>query len=283
MTRAIILAASCGNRYKTFTRNGPRCLLEIQGKTILDRQIESFQRSGIHEITVVGGHFADRIVHEKATVLINEQHETTNNLHTLFLALEKFSDDDVVVSYGDIIFSDSLLKQLLNSRYDVSLLCDLDWGDSYRYRMGKTRSLAETIIFQENGDRVEQIGKQLPFQNKVKGELVGLMRFKGAGFELLKRRYHHLIPMREQAFQNAQKLSEASLVDWLQDHIDLQNPVHAFSCQGAWLEIDTLLDYEYVKNDSKTLTLIESWQKDNFVSLKISCQKIMYVYGVFFA
>ena len=59
--KAIILAAGEGKRLKPFAENMPKCLIELEGKSILDRQIEVIRRCGIDDVIVVKGYMANRI------------------------------------------------------------------------------------------------------------------------------------------------------------------------------------------------------------------------------
>ena len=54
--RGIILAAGKGSRLNGTAGESPKCLLEVGGQTLIDRQIATLRRAGIDEIAVVTGY-----------------------------------------------------------------------------------------------------------------------------------------------------------------------------------------------------------------------------------
>ncbi len=60
--KAMILAAGLGSRLKPFTDNHPKALVEVNGKTLLQRNIEYLSRYGIDEIIINVHHFSDQII-----------------------------------------------------------------------------------------------------------------------------------------------------------------------------------------------------------------------------
>ena len=58
----MILAAGLGTRLKPFTEKHPKALLSINGKTLLQRNIEYLQKFGVKEVLVNVHHFADQII-----------------------------------------------------------------------------------------------------------------------------------------------------------------------------------------------------------------------------
>jgi NDP-sugar pyrophosphorylase family protein len=60
--RAMILAAGLGTRLKPFTDHHPKALAIVNGKSLLQRNIEYLQQYGIYEVVVNVHHFADQII-----------------------------------------------------------------------------------------------------------------------------------------------------------------------------------------------------------------------------
>ena len=124
--RAIILAAGEGKRLRPLTNNIPKCMVKLFGKSILEHQIMTLRSCGINDISVVTGYCKDHVDFPGIKYYHNENFDSTNMVETLFCAKEKFCDS-VIVSYGDIIFQSTVLKKLINSVYDTSIVIDNHW------------------------------------------------------------------------------------------------------------------------------------------------------------
>jgi L-glutamine-phosphate cytidylyltransferase len=120
----IILAAGVGKRLRPLTKNIPKTLISIEGKTILEYIISNCYESGIKDFMVVVGHMkeeveeaCERIEKEygvKIELLENERYSTTNTGFSLKIALDRV-DDDVVVINGDNVFDHRILTHLLHT------------------------------------------------------------------------------------------------------------------------------------------------------------------------
>ena len=84
--KAIIIAAGCGNRLNSLTKEKPKCLLKINGKAILERQLETLRVCGINNIAVIGGYKAEMINFPKAQYYENRDYLNNNILNSLFCA-----------------------------------------------------------------------------------------------------------------------------------------------------------------------------------------------------
>lgn len=105
----IILASGSGKRLKNKTKKIPKCLVEVNGKPIIEymqKFINCFDK-----IFVIAGYKSDRIKkffnNKKVKVIYNNKYNSTNMVHSLFCA-SKYVKEDVVVSYSDIIFDYSI-------------------------------------------------------------------------------------------------------------------------------------------------------------------------------
>ena len=101
--KAIILAAGQGTRLKKYTENLPKGMLNFMGKTIIERQIETYRAAGINDIIIVRGFAADKINYSGVRYYTNEKYADTNMVESLMAAKDEF-DDDVIVSYSDVLF-----------------------------------------------------------------------------------------------------------------------------------------------------------------------------------
>ena len=103
----IILAAGEGSRLRPLTENIPKCMVKFKGKPIIDYIIEATYNSEITDITIVNGyksHVLEKYLNnESINFLTNEKYSTSNMVSTLFCA-KKFLNDDIIISYSDIIY-----------------------------------------------------------------------------------------------------------------------------------------------------------------------------------
>ena len=122
--KAIILAAGVGSRMGAITRDFPKCLLEVQGGSILDTQVRAFRENDIEEIHIVLGHKAE-LVREVAEPLglicwKNERYASTGMLESLYSAWDAL-EGDVIVSYGDTFLRPRVVGELVNSDAQLGL------------------------------------------------------------------------------------------------------------------------------------------------------------------
>jgi hypothetical protein len=109
--KAIIIAAGMSSRLAELTDDKPKCMLEIKGKTILQRQIETFNQCGIDEIVVIRGYKKEIINYTGVKYIYNQNYRRNNILESLMYA-ESDMDGEFVVSYSDILFKASVVRRL---------------------------------------------------------------------------------------------------------------------------------------------------------------------------
>ena len=107
--KAIILSAGMGTRVGNATSATPKCLLDLLGTNILEIQVDQLKKLGIDEIYVIGGHCAHKIVNKDIKMITNNSYKTTNMFFSLMCA-RNYLDDDVIISYGDIIYFSDIIS-----------------------------------------------------------------------------------------------------------------------------------------------------------------------------
>jgi choline kinase len=238
--KAIIVAAGPGSRLAPFTNDRPKCLLDIGGKTILQEALEALRDNGIERIAVVRGYRGDRINYPDIKYYENPDYDKTNLLKSLFCA-EAEMDDDILVSYSDIIYSSDTVKKLIASREDISLTVDVGWAQTYDGRNQHPTSEAE-LVKVEDGN-VVKIGKGIIDPEEAHGEFIGLAKFTKSAAEDLKATYHRVLKTSpDMPFQRAASLEQAYIADILQELVDTGSVVKTVDINGGWIEIDTPQD-----------------------------------------
>lgn len=108
---------------KKYTENLPKGILKFDGKTIIERQIETYQKCGITDIIVVRGFAADKITYPGVRYYQNAVYVNTNMVESLMAAKQEF-DDDIVISYFDILFGEGMFRGMMESREAFAVAVD---------------------------------------------------------------------------------------------------------------------------------------------------------------
>lgn len=240
--KAIIVAAGPGSRLNPLTNERPKCLLEVGGKTILERTLEALRANGIERIVVVRGYCSQLIDYPNVTYYENPNFRENNILRSLFYA-EREMDDDFIFSYSDIVYSSEIVAKLMDCKADIALTVDVDWLHAYEGRTLHPISEAELVKVEDG--RVVKIGKGLVRPDEAHGEFIGLAKFTRSGAEAMKAAYHRVAGERPAApFQHAASLDKAYMTDMIQELVDNGSTVQSIDIEGGWMEIDTPQDLE---------------------------------------
>lgn len=238
--KAIIVAAGPGSRLMPYTDAKPKCLLEIGGKTILERALAALRENGINGIVVVTGYYGHLINYPNVTYYHNPAFRNNNILRSLFYA-EREMDDDFIFSYSDILYSKAIVEKLINSEGDIALVVDVNWLERYHGRDLHPVSEAELVKVKE--DRVIRIGKEAVQAREALGEFIGLAKFTKAAAQAMRAIYHERARERPTAsFHHAACLEKAYMTDMLQELADRGSIIKSVEIKDGWMEIDTPQD-----------------------------------------
>ncbi len=242
-TSVIIIAAGLGSRLKKYTDNLPKCMLDFAGKTLLQRQIEAFKINGLNKISVIRGFKKEKINYPDLTYFENKEYKNNNILNSLMYA-EDALNGHVIVSYSDILFEKEIVKRLMESEHDISIVVDIDWRGYYINRKDHPINEAENVIFDANNNVVE-IGKIHTGKHDVHGEFIGMLKLSPRGSEIFKKHFHRAKDLYwNKPFQRAETFQKAYITDIIQDMADLGVPIHCVIIERGWKEIDTEEDYK---------------------------------------
>lgn len=246
--KAIILAAGQGKRLLPLTKNKPKCLVELFGKSLLCYQIDTLQKCGITDISVVRGYMSDQISFPDISYFENFDYQNTNMLETLFCANEKLSDS-VIVCYGDIIFEERILNELLTSTDDISIVIDKNWKKYWTLRFKNPLDDAESLVIDRDGF-IKEIGQKTDDINKIQAQYIGLMKFSGEGLAKIKTMYEKFKKMSKNGTNPLNpnlSFEKSFLTDFLQALITGGCNLKAVPIHSGWLELDSLNDYNLYK------------------------------------
>ena len=249
-SKALIIAAGLGSRLKKHTKNLPKCMLDFAGKTLLQRQLDSYKKCGIKDISIIRGYKKEKINYKGIKYFENTDYENNNVLNSVFYA-EKIINGNIIISYSDILFDPSVVQRALDSVHDISVVVDIDWRGYYVGRKDHPISEAENVIFNSNNE-VEKIGKINTAKEEVHGEFIGMIKLSNRGAEILKQHFHRLKKIYwNKPFQRAKIFQKAYLTDMIQELVDIGIKVHCVIIERGWKEIDTVEDYQKALKEFK--------------------------------
>jgi len=241
--KVLIIAAGLGSRLKKHTENLPKCMLDFGGKTLLQRQLDAYKKNSITDISIVRGYKKNKIKYKGIKYFENTDYKNNNILNSIFYA-EDFINGNLIISYSDILFDSTVVKRLLKSNHDISVVVDIDWRGYYVGRKDHPISEAENVIFNSNNE-VEKIGKINTGAEEVHGEFIGMIKLSNRGTEIFKEYFHKFKKIYwNKPFQRAKIFQKAYLTDFIQELVDRDIKVHCVIIEGGWKEIDTVEDYK---------------------------------------
>ena len=243
--KAIFIAAGEGSRMNNLTVNTPKPLIDVNGKSILQRQICLLQKFHIDEILIITGPFSNKYTFENVSYINDKNFKKHDQLGSLGTALNEIHGD-VLIIFGDILFDKSVLYSVCKNNADIVLTVDMNW-DKYLDRHDNPL---------ENSDKVGMIDGQIKriFKDKTEqdkkfdiGEFIGLMKLNDIGSKKFKQIFLDLQKNHSGKFHDANSFHDAKLVDFLQEMIEQKIKIMPEIIDGLWCEIDTVQDLEIAK------------------------------------
>lgn len=170
--QAVILAAGLGKRLKSLTENYPKCMIKINGSTIIERCLNIITKYPINKIIIVTGHKGEvlkkEIKYEYNNIRIeyieNPVYEKTNNIYSLLCCKNKFIEDDTILIESDLVFSQNVFNKLWNSKYENVALVDKyeSWMDGTVVKINSHNNIIDFISKHEfNYDEIKDYYKTI--------------------------------------------------------------------------------------------------------------------------
>lgn len=247
--KVIILAAGQGTRLRPYTNDRPKCMVELKGKPLLHHQLEAIEQCGVNrtDIALAAGYLQEALVAPGIKQFRNEQYATTNMVTTLFAAEEFMqAGEDLIISYGDIVYKPDVFKRLLATAGDLVVAADLDWYDLWKLRMDNPLDDAETFKMTKDG-KVLELGKIPKTRDDAQAQYIGLIKIAGNKVAKFVQYYHAMDKAAEYDGKDFDNMYMTSLI---QSIIDAGWNVRAALINRSWLEVDSVADLEaYEKLD----------------------------------
>lgn len=224
--KAIILSAGQGSRLGHLVDNQPKCLIDLNGRTLLDRQLDTLEANGVDEAVVVTG-FHDELVNQaiearsggpKVRTIFNPFYKVADNTGSLFMAAGELAGDCLVWN-GDTLVSDALMRRVVANR-QTGICVTIDRKDSYDEDDMK-------VVAGDDG-RLRGIGKRI--SEGVNAESIGLLAFRAGGAEQFR-----------DAIERAMRTPEGTTIWYLRviHHLAQSGEVWTLDIEGEeWGEVD---------------------------------------------
>ena len=153
--QAIILAAGMGKRLKDLTKNNTKCMVEVNGVTLIDRLLRQLDAYNLKRIVIVVGYEGKKLIDYvngrgvKTPVIFvdNPVYYKTNNIYSLFLAKNYLCEEDTLLFESDLIVEDSVIKTLVDDPRETLALVDKyeSWMDGTCVKLSETDDIVEFI------------------------------------------------------------------------------------------------------------------------------------------
>lgn len=180
---AIILAAGRGSRLTNLTDTIPKCLVRINKKSLLSRQLEIYNSlPEISNISIVRGYLKEKINDKRINKYFeNEEWKRTNMVSSLYTCKEILKEKDSIISYGDIFFGYKIINKLINDHNDIVISYDSDFLKLWSKRFKNPLDDLETFKIDENQYLID-IGDKTDDIQKIEGQYMGLLKITRNGW-----------------------------------------------------------------------------------------------------
>ena len=251
--KVILLVTGEGKRLRPYTLDRPKCMVEIDGISLIDRQLSVLKAEGLDNIVMVGGYKSEMLKREGVKLKLNPRYYETNMVWTLF-SVEEELDGDVIVSYGDIVYSREILQALLESTADIAVIIDKEWEGYWRARNEDPLDDAETLKLRADGT-IREIGQSPQALDEIEGQYIGLMKFSAQGVSQMKETFYAAVESGELL---GKPIENSYMTDLLQALINSEKLVTSIPVYGDWVEIDTVSDLKSQVTLERVISIGES-------------------------
>ena len=154
--QAVILAAGMGRRLGELTKGNTKCMVEVNGVTLIDRLLGQLSGLDLNRVVIVVGYEGEKLINyigdrfsDKFEIVFvnNPIYDRTNNIYSLALAREQLVEDDTILLESDLIFDDRMFSLILNNPYpNLALVAKYQsWMDGTMVRIDEDCNIVNFI------------------------------------------------------------------------------------------------------------------------------------------
>ena len=245
--KAIIVAAGIGSRLGELTKEFPKSLIDINGKSILERQISLFKKFGIDNIVIIRGPHREKFSFDDVKYVNDDDYENHNLLGSLMVAEDELNED-VIISYGDIVFDEIILEQILAFSGNAGLAIDYNWEKNYSEKSKELLGKVSVVTIENNSisniGYYENIDKN---PGSILGEFIGIMKLSPQSANYFVTKYNELMRNHDGKFHDSPSINFAIITDMINELLQHGIKFTPIKISGKWYEIDTPEDLEAAK------------------------------------
>ncbi|MCK5668619.1 MAG: isocitrate lyase/phosphoenolpyruvate mutase family protein, partial [Gammaproteobacteria bacterium] len=237
-TRAIVLAASRGSALGELTKDKPKVMLSIGGKTVLRRLLDEFKNQNINKVTLVAGYKPEAIDTSGIEMKINKDYENTGELTSLSQVISEFHED-MIISYGDLLFRSYILRDLLENEGEIVAVIDStveneNYSGSPDYAYCSEEE--DRAIFKQDAYLNHVSEEKHTSSGQPTGRWIGMLRVRGQGKQWIEDAIEEL--------KSHTDFKQMSLADLLNQLMKMNHPVKVHYINGHWVDINALVDID---------------------------------------
>ena len=251
LSKAKVIIPAAGEPKEEIIKDMPTAMLDMNGKSLLQRQLDVLRRCGIGDVMVVRGYEKEKMNVGSVSFYDVDDYER-GSLFSLFAAEEKMENGFMLI-FSDIIFDESVINNLLRSKWDVTIVADASYP-FHRHDIDKELDLIigkqKSRYYREPSLTTEKqvsfIGKKIK-KDIATHEFIGIAKFSAYGAQSLIRIYEDCAKNHKGRFHESESFDRASIVDMFQEMIDRGFEVNYVETNKGWMEIHNKRDYEMAK------------------------------------
>ena len=145
-----------GKRLGELTKFNTKCMIEVNGLTLIDRMLSNLSGLGLSRVVIVVGYERERLVNYighryddrlKIEYVVNPIYDRTNNIYSLALAKSQLQEDDTLLLESDLIFEQRMLHLLLDNSYpNLALVAKYEtWMDGTMVRIDNDNRIVSFV------------------------------------------------------------------------------------------------------------------------------------------
>ena len=236
---AVVLAATKGDQLRHLTKNKPKCMLDIQGKPLLERLTSTLKKDNIGKISIVSG-YKSNVIRERnnlsnLNIIENKEYIKTGELYSLYKAVNEIKND-CIITYGDIVFRKYILDALLSIKGEIVIVVDaLSQNKQKKKQKDLTvcdRKFTGNYLLEEKPASLKSMHNE--YTNKITGQWIGLLKTNTKGSKIIKNQIIKL--------SKNKKFKNLTMPDLFNSLIKNKIKINVLYIAGQWLDVNDAFD-----------------------------------------